>query len=150
MRRFREKKCLWCSILFSPNHRLKGRQRSCGGDDCKRRQNRLGQRRWKKREREDYRRDQRDWRMDHPDYWKAYRKGHPAYTERNRIQSQLRWRLSRQTLQKKLDILEVTEKTMEYWNLPRFAKETRSLTPLLSVYTSPHELAPRDLQFQVP
>lgn len=145
-----KRKCVWCPVWFFPNPRLKGRQKSCGSRGCKRQQNLKAQRVWKKREREDHRNDQRDWRKDHPTYWKDYREHHPAYTERNRIQSKIRWRLSQKTLQKKLDILEVTEKTMEYWNLPRFAKDTRSLTPLMSAYTSPHELAPRGLQSKSP
>ena len=141
MRSVKEKKCLWCPKKFYPEDRLKERQKSCGSSDCKRKQNLLGQRLWKKREREDYRQDQKDWRRDHPDYWKSYRKEHPKYTERNRIQSRIRWRQSRQTLQKKLDILEVTGKQMKYWNLPRFAKDTRSLVPLLWAYADAHELA---------
>lgn len=130
-------KCAFCVVLFKAHPRLKFRQKTCGSSDCKHKQNLLCQRLWKKRERENYRQDQRDWRKDHPDYWKTYRKEHPAYTKRNRIQSKIRWALSRKTLQKKLDILEVSETAMEYWNLPRFAKQTRSLTPLLSVYTAP-------------
>jgi hypothetical protein len=52
-------------------------------------------------------------------------------------------------LQKRIDILQVTEKTMEYWNLPRFAKRPRSLCPLIWAYSAPHEFA-RDSQPQAP
>lgn len=145
-----KKKCAWCWQWFDPHPRLKIRQQSCGNPDCKRKQNLLCQRLWKKRERENYRKDQRDWRKDHPDYWKTYRKKHPAYTKRNRIQSKIRSALSRKTLQKKLDILEVSETAMEYWNLPRFAKQTRSLTPLIWAYTGLHELTCGQAQPQAP
>jgi hypothetical protein len=139
MRRLGRRRCVWCSAWFGPNHRLKDRQKSCGADDCKRKQKQLSQRRWQRRAGEDYRKDQRDWRKDHADYWKTYRDDHPAYAERNRIQSKIRWRLSRQTLQNRIDILEVTEKTMEFWDLPHFAKRPRSICPLLWAYTTPHE-----------
>lgn len=135
----KERKCLWCPGLFYPHPRLKERQKSCGSYDCKRKQNLWNQKQWKKKNNLICFQGQRDWHKDRPSFWKNYRKEHPVYTERNRNQSKIRWRLSQNTLQKKLDILEVTEKTMEYWNLPRFAKDTRSLVPLMFAYTAAHE-----------
>ena len=131
------RKCYWCPVLFFPKHQLKERQRSCGSDNCKRKQNLFCQKNWKNKNREVYFENQKDWRKDHPDYWRNYRKKNPKYVRENRDQSRIRKAL-KSGLQKKLDILEVTEKTMEYWNLPRFAKQTRSLNPLLWAYTGPH------------
>lgn len=145
----RKRRCLWCPIRFVPQHRLGCRQRSCGGAACKRKQKRLSQHRWQKKDRADYQQAQRDWRGKRPDYWQSYRSEHPDYVARNRIQSRIRWLESQRTLQKRIDILEVTEKTMEYWNLTHFAKRPRSLFPLTWAYTVPHGLA-RDLKFHSP
>jgi hypothetical protein len=49
-------------------------------------------------------------------------------------------------LQKRIDILQVTEKQMEYWSLAHFAKQPRSLIPLLWVYQGTHELTCRPEQ----
>ena len=149
MRRFR-KKCLWCSQYFHPHPRLGDRQQSCGSQDCKREQKRFSQRNWQQKERDDYRQAQKDWRAKRPDYWQTYRKEHPAYKKRNRIQSKIRWQFAHKTLQKRIDILEVPEKQMEYWHLTLFAKRPRSLVPLLAAYTVPHEFICRPQQSQAP
>lgn len=134
MKIFRQRRCTWCPVWFVPSPRLKDRQRSCGRSDCKRRQKLFSHGRWKQRERELYRQGQRDWRTAHPGYWKTYRETHLIYVQRNRLQSRVRWSLAQQTLQKRIDILELTEITPEYWNFPRFAKQPRSLFPLLFAY----------------
>ena len=134
----REKKCCWCPKFFDPDVRLKERQRSCGSAECKRKQKLSSHRHWKKNNRQTYLENQRDWQKNHPDYWKEYRKKNVKYAERNRVQSRIRKRLLKLGLQKRIDILEVTEKTMEYWNLPQFAKHPRSLVPILWAYDGVH------------
>lgn len=135
----KKNQCCWCSKWFDPHPRLKDRQKSCGDSDCKRKQKRWSQQRWQRCERADYQMAQRDWRCQNPGYWKTYRNEHPDYTERNRVQSKIRWRQAKLTLQKRIDILKVTEKTMEYWDLLLFAKRPRSTHPLVWAYTTPHE-----------
>lgn len=134
----KQKECAWCSCPFTPHPRLKDRQKSCGSGDCKRKQKQLSQRTLQRRDHWEYRQAQRDWRAKNPDYWKIYRREHPVYRERNRIQSKIRWGQSKQTLQKRIDILELSENTMEYWELPLFAKQPRSIHPLVWAYRTPH------------
>lgn len=135
----RKKQCKWCQKQFSPHPRLKDRQKSCGSNDCKRKQKRLSQRNLQSRDRAAYQLAQRDWRAKNPNYWKTYRKEHPDYTQRNRVQSKLRWQQAQLTLQKRIDILQLAENTIKYWNLLCFAKQPRSIHPLLWAYRAPHE-----------
>jgi hypothetical protein len=107
---------------------------------CCKKQNRLCQKGWKRKNHDACFENQKNWRAANPDYWRTYREKNPGYTKRNRVQSRLRKKMSKVGLQRKLDILEVSVISMEFWNLPRFAKQTRSLTPLLCVYASRHEL----------
>ena len=134
----RNRKCPWCQGWFAPHLRLGDRQRSCGLSECKRKQNLSCQKLWKERNKGVHRDSQRDWIKSHPGYWKNYRQNNPDYAQRNRKQSRIRRQVLRLGLQKKLDILEVTENTLEYWDLSWFAKQTRSLVPLLWAYTGPH------------
>lgn len=134
-----KRQCAWCPRWFFSDRRLKERQRSCGSPECKRQQKLLSHQCWKKRERAAYRQNQKDWQKSRPTYWQEYRKKNPEYVERNRIQSRIRKSSLKLGLQKRIDILELTENTMEYWNLPRFAKSTQWLVPLLWAYTGPHE-----------
>lgn len=135
----RKKRCRWCLMWFIPHHRLKDRQVSCGDPACRRQQKLLSHRCWKKKERQVYRQNQKDWQKHHPHYWRLYRNTHPEYAFRNRAQSRIRKFYSKIGLQKRIDILDITDKSMEYWHLPRFAKQTRSLTPLLWAYERGHE-----------
>lgn len=123
--------CCWCHLLFSPNPRLGKRQKCCGLSECRKKQKHHSHSLWKSRNKQIYRAGLKDWRVDHPGYWKNYRQNNPAYTQRNRSQAKIRWNLSRITLQKRIDILQLTEKQMEYWKLAAFAKQPRSLVPLL-------------------
>ena len=70
-------KCLWCSELFVPNYRSKGRQRFCTKADCQKARKRAGQQTWlAKPENQKYFRDAenatrvRQWQKEHPGYWK--------------------------------------------------------------------------------
>lgn len=143
----RHRNCPFCLKDYVPHPRLGKRQKTCGRPDCKRKQNRLCQKDWKRKNRDACRENQKNWRDANPDYWQNYRKQHPSYTLRNRAQSRWRKRMSRLGLQRKLDILEVHVNSMEFWNLPRFAKYTRSLTPLLCAYASRHEQISRRTQY---
>src|SRR3989338_11544857 len=88
----RKRCCPWCSSLFAPNPRLKGRQKTCGSEKCKRRQNLLAQKRWKRKWPIVYRQGQNDWREDESNegYWKDWRREHSAYVVRNRILTRFR------------------------------------------------------------
>lgn len=132
---------MWCGKSFKPHPRLKERQKSCGDHDCKRQQKRLSQRLLQKLD-PDYKQSQRDWRAHHPGYWKAYRQDHPAYAQRNRIQSKIRWRQLKLTLQNRIDILELHENIMKPWYVSHFAKRPRSIHPMIWAYSSPHETSP--------
>lgn len=134
----RKKRCCWCLKWFDSHVRLKERQKTCGSSTCKRQQNLSNQKRWKRKEYKVYHQNQQDWHESHPHYWKEYRKKNKGYAERNRIQSRIRKSYSKLSLQKKLNILEVADKSMEYWYLGRFAKQTRSLIPLLWAYERGH------------
>lgn len=139
----RRRSCPWCCKDFEPHPRLGKRQKSCGGAACKRKQKISSHVRWKAGHPDLYRANQKDWRAYHPDYWRNYRELHPAYVERNRDQSRARKKLSLGVagLQKRIDILQLDEINCLFWNIPRFAKSPRSLTPLLfakSMVTEPH------------
>lgn len=150
MKKKKKKRCLWCQRVFIPHPRLKDRQKSCGDPECKRKQKHLSQQLWMAKEREAYVQNQRDWRKNNPDYWQEYRSGHPEYVVRNRNRSRVRKSLRRVGLQKRIDILQLSEKQMEFWSLGRFAKSTRSIFLPIHAYQSRHEHSACDLQRQSP
>jgi hypothetical protein len=86
------KTCPHCKKKFSPHPAVK-RQRYCGSADCQRARKRT----WQKQKLagdSDYRGNQaaaqKAWRARNRDYWREYRKSHPAYQEHNRIQQRER------------------------------------------------------------
>jgi len=115
------------------------KQVSCGQPVCKKKQKNKSHTRWKTNNKAIYNAGQKDWRLSHPDYWKKYRTAHSQYTTNNRQQSKIRKALSikKTGLQKRIDILQPLEKQMKFWCLRRFAKENRSLTPLLYAIRGP-------------
>jgi len=117
--------------MFIPHPRSGDRQVSCGDGKCKHQQKLFSHKRWKQKNRYDYLKGLQDWRENHRGYWKQYRLGHPTYFNNNRAQSNLRKSISGFSLQKRIDILQLTEKQMKFWNFPKFAKENRSIAPLL-------------------
>lgn len=125
--------CPWCKRLFSPNPRLGPRQKCCGSPACKKKQKALSQSRWVAKNKKVYTDGQCDWRKNHPDYWKKYRASHPVYVANNRAQSRIRkaFTLSKTGLQKRIDILQLPDNQPSLWNLSRFAKQSRSLFPIL-------------------
>lgn len=125
--------CPWCSLSFRPHPRLADRQKCCGSADCKKQQKRFCHTRWKTKNKFAYLENLKDWRAAHPDYWRKYRELHPPYTQRNRLQTKIRKALSLAQigLQKRIDILQLSENNSFLWCIPRFAKHPRSLAPLL-------------------
>lgn len=86
------RRCAACGELFQPRPQVP-EQCYCGKAACQRER----RRRWQQAKRQsdsDYRdndaRGQRAWREAHRDYWREYRRGHPQYTERNRMQQRAR------------------------------------------------------------
>lgn len=150
MKKRKRKRCHWCQKVFIPNPRLKERQMSCGEPECKGEQKRSSHRQWKVKEKDAYVQNQRDWRKNNPDYWREYRASHPEYVVRNREQTRIRKSLRRLGLQKRIDILQLSEKQMEFWDVRRFAKSSRSLLPLFHAYRLRHEHLSRDVQCQPP
>lgn len=82
------KPCLACSKPFRPRPQRPD-QCFCPERACQRER----KRRWleaKLQSDPDYRankaRAQRSWAQRHPEYWRRYREGHPAYREANRVQ----------------------------------------------------------------
>ncbi len=129
--------CPWCKRPFFPHPRLGHRQKSCGCPECKKKQKALSQLRWVAKNKKVYKDGQHDWRQNHPDYWKKYRASHPAYVINNRAQSRIRkaFALSKTGLQKRIDILQLPNNKPNLWNLNRFAKQSRSLFPILFAKT---------------
>ena len=115
--RGRKKRRCVCGAEFVPNPRLKERQKTCGSEECKRRQNLLAQKFWKKKESIVYRQGQIDWRNGCEDgYFKLWRADHPEYVVRNRIFTRVRKSLLKRKvgLQRKLDILQLFEKQVKF------------------------------------
>lgn len=125
--------CSWCRLSFVPNPRLGKRQKSCGKPECRKKQKHHSHSRWKSHNRQIYQSGLKDWRVAHPDYWKNYRSSHPHYTANNRQQSKIRkaLSLSKIGLQKRIDILQLTDNQKGIWSIARFAKQPRSLIPLI-------------------
>ena len=87
-----EKTCLWCKKLFHP-HPAVHDQRYCSERGCQK----ARKRKWQKEKlakdsgyRANQAEAQRQWGSRNKDYWKRYRKQHPAYTEKNRIRQRER------------------------------------------------------------
>ena len=86
------RRCAACGQAFRPRPQVPW-QSYCTAEACQRER----RRRWQRAKRQsdvDYgdsdARGQRAWREAHPDYWREYRRRHPQYTERNRVQQRTR------------------------------------------------------------
>jgi transposase len=122
-----ERVCLGCQNKFKPNHKLKGRQKTCGKQECRRKHRCFYQRRWRKLNQsveQEYQAKRKSGREK--DFWKEYRRLHPEYECRNRKLSRLRKRLKREGLQRKLDIVQVIENAKKLHSLNEFATRHRS------------------------
>jgi hypothetical protein len=92
-----EKRCESCKRRFIP-HPVVRHQEYCSDPECQK----ARKRKWQKEKLasdSDYRANQaeaqRQWRSRNRDYWRAYRKRNPAYTEKNRIRQKERNRVRR-------------------------------------------------------
>ncbi len=65
-------------------------------------------------------------------YWKAYRANHPTATARNRVETKLRRRLKKQSLQRQLDILQPIDQLRHCAQNCKFATSRRYLIEELS------------------
>ena len=85
-------RCAACDDLFTRRRNVAD-QRFCSKPECQRARRRRWQRQKLKAD-PDYRANQaavqQRWRARNPDYWRRYRRSHPAYTERNREQQRKR------------------------------------------------------------
>ena len=81
-----KRRCAGCGELFVPRRNVP-QQSYCSKRVCQRTRRRRWQRQKLKSD-ADYRANQaaaqRRWHERHPEYWRAYRQRHPAYTEHNR------------------------------------------------------------------
>jgi hypothetical protein len=89
--------CCNCAEFFMPSPRHKN-QIYCMKPEC-RRAKKASWKRNKMRTDPDYRYNHKlanqKWARTHPDYWRKYRRDHPAYVERNRILQAVRNRRGR-------------------------------------------------------
>jgi hypothetical protein len=101
------KRCASCGVVFRPRQQCP-EQSFCAEAACQRER----KRRWQQAKRAsdpDYRLNQanaqRTWGARHPDYWRAYRLGHPEYCERNRVRRRERYREESTRRVAKMDVL---------------------------------------------
>ena len=121
-------RCSECKESFRPNLRLKTRQKTCCKRECQLKQ--------RARYRQQYRRKNLGSEQEYSDkakenrpfnFWKTYRKNHPGSSERNRLNTKLRKRLSRAGLQRQLDIVQVIDPPGYFDLFLEFATSHRSL-----------------------
>lgn len=98
-------RCASCGQIFQPRPQVPAQQ-FCAAKACQRER----KRRWQQAKRAsdpDYRLNQaqaqQSWGARHPEYWQAYRRGHPEYRERNREQQRERDRRRAQRRLAKMD-----------------------------------------------
>jgi len=93
--RRRQRRCLWCGELFTPDPRTKGRQRYCSGHECQTKRQRLNESAWRVDNPGclDYQRGQsRLWHTSHPDYSRKRRLKYPRLLAKNRNDTRVRMR----------------------------------------------------------
>lgn len=128
MREIKEKTCPCCKVRFRPNVRLMERQRTCGSEACRKKHRAMYQRKYRQQnkiEEIEYR-DKRN-RIRDPTYWQKWREKHPAYVARNRKQTNIRIKMRRECLQRKLDIEQLIENKRYFEPFIMFAKKHRCL-----------------------
>jgi len=99
-------RCASCGQMFRPRPQVP-EQQFCAAKACQRER----KRRWQQAKRAsdpDYRwnqvQAQQSWVARHPEYWRAYRQGHPEYCQRNRERQQERDRRRAQRGLAKMDV----------------------------------------------
>mgnify|MGYP001597113402 FL=1 len=127
MMELRTSKCPYCLNHFKPSFRLKGRQKTCGAEACRRRHRSRYQRRWRKINSSVEAEYQAKRKLNREkDFWKGFRRTHPEYEKRNRYFARLRKGLRREGLQRKLDIVQVVESPNKLVGFAEFATRHRS------------------------
>jgi hypothetical protein len=120
--------CVCCGDRFFAHSRLGARQKTCGNRSC--------QKFHRARYRREYRlsnpQAEQDIRKKRaarrpPDYWREYRKNHPASTARNQAGARLRKRLIEAGLQRQLDIVQLIDPIGKLHQVVGFATSHRSL-----------------------
>lgn len=146
MRVRRKARCLYCSKSFIPNPRLGPRQKTCGCKKCKRLQNLAAQKRCERKNHDDYCQNRKDWRSNHSSYWKNWRKDHPDYVARNRVQSRLRKTKVCKTNSIFCNLPKNKPNSETFAGLQWFAKQTRSPFTWSIAYMLNHENRAERLQ----
>ena len=96
--KMRRKQCPYCKNPFSPDPRVKQRQKTCGHPSCQKALKKQNNAHWREENpdccRDDYPRV-KAWLDRRPDYLKQYRATHPEYVQKNREAKRLRDRRKR-------------------------------------------------------
>ena len=94
----RGKRCPYCKNPFTPNPKVRQRQKTCGDPSCQKALKKDNNARWREENpdccRHDYPRV-KAWLDRHPGYLKHYRAVHPEYVQKNRETKRLRDRRKR-------------------------------------------------------
>jgi hypothetical protein len=125
-----QRPCVCCQVKFRPHPRLGLRQKTCGAASCRKRYRARYQHQY--RQVPEHEKIEHDYEVERkkqrpPDFWKTYRDAHPEATQRNRANSRLKKRLTRDGLQRKLDIVQLFVPIDQSESLIRFATKHRSL-----------------------
>jgi hypothetical protein len=155
--KMRGKHCPYCRNPFTPNPKVRHRQKTCGNPDCQKALKKENNARWREANSDYYRHDYprvRRWLDQHRSYLRQYRGDHPEYVQRDREAKRLRYR------QKKLrgDIQaeirkQVPEMTKKLWEVPRgdiqakISLQPLEMTFLLSTFPCLDIQAPMDKGF---
>lgn len=139
--------CKCCKKVQPINPKLKGQQHYCSKLSCQRARKAAWKRSKLKNDpiyAEYHRAGCKEWNREHPQYWREYRRLHPASVKRNRILQKSRNTLKRLRLSNqkiaKVDAL-IADKPLEipllygdYWLVPLIAK-VDALKVKISVFT---------------
>ena len=81
-----QRRCIHCRTRFIPLRN--SQQHYCSKAVCQKKRRSMYQRQKLQNDpehKEAHRASQQKWRYNHPDYWRRYRLGHPAYVVANRV-----------------------------------------------------------------
>lgn len=121
-------RCGYCGQKFQPHPRLGDRQKTCGREPCRKTHHANYRRRYRAKNvqaEQDIQKKRKEERS--PDFWKRYRREHPASTARNRANSRLHKQLIKAGLQRQLDIVQLIEPSGQLNQITEFATYNRSL-----------------------
>jgi hypothetical protein len=129
------KRCPYCKNPFTPNPRVRQRQRTCGHAACQEALKKENNARWREENPECCRHDYprvKAWLDRHPDYLKHYRATHPKYVQKNREAKRLRDRKKQLRVDIQAKIKRQPPKIIDQlWDLSRVdIQDEISLQPL--------------------